>query len=156
MFTATISGRMGKDPENKGSDGKEMTAFTVAVSQRRKVGDTWQDVTTWVNCIAFGREAGTVARFGRKGAVVIATGEIEVGVWTPSNGEARPDVRMRVASVDVPRMDGGGEAAERREAPARTPSRGGGYAGGGGGYPGGGDDIPFATAEIPDPLGWVR
>ena len=96
MFTATISGRMGKDPEVKaGTDGKEYATVSVAVDQRKKVDGEWTNVTTWVRVLAFGRDAGTLGRFGRKGAVLVASGELEVGVWTGRDGDARRRSRCR-------------------------------------------------------------
>lgn len=126
MLTATVTGRLGQDPEIKtSSGGKRYANLSIATSDRRKVGSEWEDVTTWVKVVVFNeRDVGTVERFARKGSYIVATGALEVGVWTDKQGNARVNASLVASSVDVPKMAGGGAGQHtRRDYDAPTPGR---------------------------------
>lgn len=156
MLTATLSGKLGQDPEIKtSSNGKKYANLSVATSDRRKVDGEWTDVTTWVRVVVFGeRDVGTVERFARKGSYVVVSGALEVGVWTDRQGVAKPNVNLTASSVDVPKVgdSGGSRYADREPAPRSS---------GGGGYEGGwsapmDEEIPFVVGGAFDPLRrWV-
>lgn len=126
MLTATVTGRLGKDADVKTSKSdKKYAELNVAESTRRNVNGTWEDVTTWIKVLVFNeRDVGTVERFARKGSYIVATGALEVGVWTDKQGNARVNASLVASSIDVPKMgEGGGEKHTRRDYDAPTSGR---------------------------------
>jgi len=72
MINATVTGRLGKDPELKETrKGGQMLRFNVASDQG------WGDnkSTNWVGVVVFGKRAETLARILEKGTFVIVRGE---------------------------------------------------------------------------------
>lgn len=152
MFNATISGKLGQDPDIKtGRDDKKYATLSVAVSTRSKVDGEWTDITTWIRVSVFNaRDVGTVERFAHKGSYIVASGALEVGVWTDRQGVAKPNVSLTASSVDVPRVGDSGSSRYADREPAPRSSGGGGYEGGG--SDGGDGDIPFLAGGVFDPM----
>ena len=72
MINATITGRLGKDPELKETKkGGQMLRFNVASDQGW--GD--QKSTNWIGCVVFGKRAEVLERILEKGTFVIVRGE---------------------------------------------------------------------------------
>jgi single-stranded DNA-binding protein len=75
MINATITGRVGRDPESKDIGGRVLVTFSVA-SSNRKEGATWVRVSVWSE--ATGR---FVLDKVRKGARVALVGILEERTW---------------------------------------------------------------------------
>ena len=76
MIQATITGRLGADPEKKTTNsGKDFVALRVASSNRR-------DGATWVRCTVWREKLGEfVLKNCRKGARVAVAGSLEEQSW---------------------------------------------------------------------------
>ena len=96
MNKVILMGRLTRDPEIRYSQGEQSTAvarYTIAVDRRfRRDGD--QQTADFINCVAFGRTAEFLERFGRKGTKFVLEGRIQTGSYTNKDGQ-------RVYTTDV-------------------------------------------------------
>ena len=96
MNKVILMGRLTRDAEVRYSQGENSTAiarFSLAVDRRfRRDGD--EQTADFINCVAFGRTAEFMERFGRKGTKFVAEGRIQTGSYTNKDGQ-------RVYTTDV-------------------------------------------------------
>lgn len=140
MNKVILMGRLTRDAEVRYSQGESATAiarFTLAVDRRfRRDGD--EQTADFIGCVAFGKTAEFLERFGRKGTKFVLEGRIQTGSYTNKDGQ-------RVYTTDV--------VAENVEfAESKNASAGGGESFGG---PGAGMPSPSGAAgdgfmNIPD------
>lgn len=95
----TIAGHLGRDPEIKyTSNNKAVARFSVAVSERQKVGDEWQDKTEWFSVVAWERSAEYAGKYLEKGAAVLVEGRVQTREYE-KDGEKRRVVEVIASSV---------------------------------------------------------
>ena len=83
MNNVTLMGRLTRDPELKYSQaGKAYCRFTVAVNR-----DFNKDEADFINCLAFGKTAETIAEWLGKGRRIALHGRIQTGNYENKNGE---------------------------------------------------------------------
>jgi single-stranded DNA-binding protein len=83
MNNVTLMGRLTRDPELKYSQaGKAYCRFTVAVNR-----DFNKDEADFINCLAFGKTAETIAEWLGKGRKIALQGRIQTGSYQNSNGD---------------------------------------------------------------------
>lgn len=83
MNHVTLMGRLTRDPELKYSQaGKAYCRFTVAVNR-----DFNKDEADFINCLAFGKTAETIAEWLGKGRRIALQGRIQTGSYQNSNGD---------------------------------------------------------------------
>ena len=96
MNKVILMGRLTRDAEVRYSQGENSTAiarFSLAVDRRfRRDGD--EQTADFINCVAFGRTAEFLERFGRKGTKFVLDGRIQTGSYTNKDGQ-------RVYTTDV-------------------------------------------------------
>lgn len=81
--------------------GRQVAEFSVAVSVRRKNGDTWEDVRTdWANCSAWGNLIPSVAGLV-KGTLVEVEGRLTPRAYLSKEGEAKAETRVTVDRVFI-------------------------------------------------------
>lgn len=139
-----LIGNLGQDPEvrNTGS-GTAVANLRVATTERRKVGDAWQDHTEWHSVAVFGKTAENAARYLSKGRQVYVEGRLQTRKYKDRDGNDR--YSYEVVADQVRYLGGGGSEAGGRAAPSQGGSRGSGGYGGGGNQRGG--DTYYAAAE---------
>ena len=89
-------GRLTRDAEIRYSQGESSTAiarFSLAVDRRFR-RDNEEQTADFINCVAFGRTAEFLERFGRKGTKFVLEGRIQTGSYTNKDGQ-------RVYTTDV-------------------------------------------------------
>jgi single-strand DNA-binding protein len=134
MNSVHIIGNLGADPEIRATNsGTSVANLRVAVNGRRKVGDQWEDETTWLTVTAFGREADNIGKYLSKGRKVAVEGRISVRQYEDKDGNRRTATEIVAHRVHF--LGGQSEGGQRND---RAPAGGGG---------GGGDDIPFAPVD---------
>lgn len=83
------SGRMTKDPDIRYSQGEKSTAiarFTLAVDRRfKRDGD--EQTADFIGCVAFGKTAEFIEKYGRKGVKFDIVGRIQTGRYTNKDGQ---------------------------------------------------------------------
>jgi single-strand DNA-binding protein len=76
-------GNLGKDIEVKMTPaGLAIANFSIACSKSVKKGETWENKSEWVNCVAFGKTAEYLSNKAGKGTALYVEGE-----FTTSNYE---------------------------------------------------------------------
>ena len=130
MNKVLLMGRLTRDAEVRYSQGDNSMAiarFSLAVDRRVRRDSNSSDEQTadFINCVAFGRTADFLERFGRKGTKFVVEGRIQTGSYTNKDGQ-----RVYTTDVVVENL----EFAESKNAA-------------------GGNDGGFTPAERPAPSG---
>lgn len=119
--TATISGTLGKDPERIASD--KGCKFSLAVNERIKKGDNWEDYTSWIDVVAWGSLSDQIVKQLSKGSRIALTGRLRQDKWQSKEGENRSKVGLIAESFFFPKNDGngnGGRFNPETDVPADT------------------------------------
>ena len=89
MNKVALSGRLTRDVEVRYSPGAQdslaIARFTLAV-QRRKQKEEGQQTADFVSCVAFGKTAEFLEKYGRQGTKFEITGRIQTGSYTNKEG----------------------------------------------------------------------
>ena len=96
MNKVILMGRLTRDAEVRYSQGDASTAvarFSLAV-ERRFQRDSSDQNADFINCVAFGKTAEFLERFGRKGTKFVVEGRIQTGSYTNKDG-------VKVYTTDV-------------------------------------------------------
>lgn len=118
MFSKTIiCGNMGRKPTV--NQAGTVARFSVAVNGREKVGDAWEDVTTWIDCAAFGKTVQALERFGDKGRTVICEGRIKLAEFDKRDGTRGAKLEL---ACDAVRFVGKASEARPDDAPSASPA----------------------------------
>jgi single-strand DNA-binding protein len=114
-----VIGRLGKDPETRyTANGKPVTNFSVATSERWTKDGEKQERTEWHNVVAFDKLAEIMAEYLRKGSQVYIEGKLQTRKWQDKEGKDRYSTEIVASQMQ---MLGGKSAVEkpaREEAPA--------------------------------------
>lgn len=122
----TIIGNVGREPEMRFTpNGNPVTSFPVAVNDRYKSGEEWQERTEWFNVVAWNRLAETCNEFLNVGSKVYIDGRQQTRSWEGQDGQKKYRTELiasRVLFLDKPK----GEASITEETlvtetPAETP-----------------------------------
>ena len=120
MNKVILVGRLTRDAEVRYSQGENAMAvarFTLAVDRRVRRDNAGGDQTAdFTSCVAFGRTAEFLERFGRKGVKFVLEGRIQTGSYTNREGQ-------KVYTTDVV-----AENVEFAESKNASGNSGGGYA----------------------------
>mgnify|MGYP002672060113 FL=1 len=96
MNKVVLMGRLTRDAEIRYSQGENSTAisrFNLAVDRRfKRDGD--EQTADFISCVAFGRVAEFMEKFGHKGTKFVLEGRIQTGSYTNKDGQ-------RVYTTDV-------------------------------------------------------
>lgn len=86
MNKVILIGRFTRDPELKfaAGTGNAVTKFSLAVTRQFK-----RDEADFINCIAFGKQAETIAQHFTKGSQIALTGNIRTGSYDAQDGSKR-------------------------------------------------------------------
>ena len=136
MNKVILMGRLTRDAEIRYSQGENSTAiarFTLAVD-RRFHRDNEEQTADFISCVAFGKTAEFLEKFGKKGTKFVLEGRIQTGSYTNKDGQ-------RVYTTDV--------VTENVEF-AESKGNAGGNAGGGQTAPNPGAADPFAGGPAGD------
>lgn len=104
MISATIIGRLTRDPEQQQVGQYNVTHFTVASNSTRKNREGEYD-NTFVRCTVFGRQGDVIAQRFQKGQPIIVSGELSTSTWKDKQGQARTSVEMSVQNFSFTLQD---------------------------------------------------
>ena len=122
-----IIGNAGRDSELRYSaSGTAQAQFSVAVNNRRKNGDQWEDQTEWFNVIVFGDTAEKLSQYITKGAPLYVEGRLQTRSWDDKDTGAK-HYRTEVIANNIQLL--GQKDGEQRATRQSQP---------------GDDDLPFA------------
>ena len=104
MISATIIGRLTRDPEQQQAGQYNVTRFTVASNSTRKNRDGEYD-NTFVRCTVVGRQGDVIAQRFQKGQPIIVSGELSTSTWKDKQGQDRTSVEMSVQNFSFTLQD---------------------------------------------------
>ena len=82
LNTASIIGRVGKDPEARSlPSGGQVVSFSVATSRSWAKDGEKKEETEWHNVVAFGKLADIIAQYVVKGMLIYIQGRIQTRSW---------------------------------------------------------------------------
>lgn len=101
LLKSTVTGFVAVKEEPRYTEaGLPIQSFKIAHTPFRG-GQPQEDKTMWVRVTAFGVRADFVRERITKGALVQAGGDMEVGIWTTQNGDARLDITLTADYVQL-------------------------------------------------------
>lgn len=111
MNKVVLIGRLTKDPDLKftAGNGNAVSNFTLAVNRVGK--DKEAD---FINCVAFGKIAETIAQYLTKGRQLAVFGNIRTGSYEAQDGTKRYTTDVYVEGFDF--VDSGSNKQEKQEA----------------------------------------
>lgn len=122
MFTATISGNLGRAAEVKNINGKDYYKLNLAASGSRK-----DAAPTWVSVLYY-KSGDKLAEYLVAGAALLVQGRLEVKAYKDKNGDARTDVTLWADTLEITKY-----ADRDASAPAGAPAN---------------DDLPDGDGDI--------
>lgn len=101
MNHVCLIGNLTRDPELKStSSGTSVLSFSLAVNERRKVGDEWTDVPNFFDVTLFGKRAESLSSYLNKGSKVGVSGRLRWHQWETPDGSKRSKVDVVADDVD--------------------------------------------------------
>lgn len=92
---ATFVGNLGRDPDLRYTpQGTAVCSFSMAVNNRKKVGEEWVDDTLWVKVQLWRNQAESAGQHLSKGSQVLVSGRIGVEEWTGQDGKPKFTIVM--------------------------------------------------------------
>ena len=118
MNVVVLMGRMTRDAEVRYANDETHTPvarFTLAVDRRiaRNAGETTAD---FISCVAFGKRAEFMEKYGRKGTKFVIDGRIQTGSYKKSDGSTVYTTDIVVENVEFAES----KAASTGEKPAEA------------------------------------
>jgi single-strand DNA-binding protein len=88
---AQLIGRVGRDPEIRyTADGNPVASLSLATTEKMK----GQESTEWHNVVFFGKLAGVVEQYVKKGTMIYVEGKIQTDKWETKDGSKRTTVKI--------------------------------------------------------------
>lgn len=104
-----LVGRLGGDPDMRyTNNGTAVCNFSLATSEKRKVGEELQDHTEWHKIVVWGKQAEVVANNIGKGSQVHVEGSLETQKWQDKEGNNRYTTQVKAAPFGVTFLGGKG------------------------------------------------
>ena len=144
MHIITVTGNLGKDAENRTTQGGD-TVCSFSVASKQGYGD--RATTNWFRCSVWGKRAQSLGPYLLKGQQVTVSGELEVEDY-----QGKTQLNIRVNDVALQGQRGGGSQGGR-DGGSSDP---GNMHGGGWGEDALDDSVPFATCDWTADLNWKR
>lgn len=118
-----FTGNLGKDPEIRYSQsGAAVANFSIALSSRRKNGETWEDHTEWVNLVAFGKRAEVIRDYAPKGAKIRVSTSVQTRKWQDQNGQDRYTTEFVINDLELLTPKGERQEPSQQQRPAGRPA----------------------------------
>ena len=113
-----IVGNLGRDPEVRFTQGGAAVCnLSVAVGERVKKGEAWEDHTEWFRVVVFGKTAENAGQYLQKGRQVYAEGKLRQKEYEDKDGTKK---RSTEVVADVLQWLGGKGEGGRDAAPAKA------------------------------------
>lgn len=97
-----VSGNLTRDPEKRGKKDNPVLSFGIAVNDRVKKGDEWEDRPNFFDCTVFGNRAKSLSKILKKGMPVTIKGKLHYSSWENDEGEKRSKVDITVEELTIP------------------------------------------------------
>lgn len=131
MNKVMLMGRLTRDAEIRYSQGESATAiarFSLAVD-RRFHRDNDDQTADFINCVAFGKAAEFLEKFGRKGVKFVVEGRIQTGSYTNKDGQRvyTTDVVVEQMEFAESKASSGNNSNNGQSAPSPAPEGADGF-----------------------------
>ena len=103
------TGRLTRDPELRSTNsGMEILNIGLAVNDRKKVSDKWEDAPNFLDCKMFGTRAARVAGMLSKGMKVTIEGKLSYSTWKGDDGRNRSKIEVLIDNIDWAKQEPAG------------------------------------------------
>lgn len=86
----SLIGNLGKDPEVRYTQsGTAVGNLRIGVTERRKEGEEYKDITEWVSVVCFGKTAENASKYLQKGRQIFVEGRLQTRSWEDKTGQTR-------------------------------------------------------------------
>lgn len=121
----TLMGNLTRDPELRQTpNGQSVCSFSLALNRSYKDSSgEWQEMTDYVDIVAWGPLGERVAQYVTKGRPVLVSGRLQSSSWE-QDGKKRTKVEVNAQDVTFlgGRGEGGDSAPSQPSAPASKPT----------------------------------
>lgn len=102
MNIVTLTGNLTHDPEVKYTPGgTAVCEVSIAINDRKKIRDEWQDVTTYVDVTLWGRTAENAGKYLTKGRKIAVVGKLTQDSWKDKEtGKQRTELKVTADTVE--------------------------------------------------------
>lgn len=102
MNKVCISGRLTRDSELRfaAGSGNAVTRLNIAVRRNIKDKNTGKYESDFINCVAFGKQAETIAQYFQKGSQIAITGHIQTGSYNAQDGSKRYTTNIYIETFE--------------------------------------------------------
>lgn len=124
MNKVILMGRITRDAEIRYTQGGKSTAiarFSLAVDRRFKKDNDEQN-TDFISCIAFGKIAEFLEKFGRKGTKFVVDGRIQTGSYNNKDGQKVYTTDVVVENIEFAESKNSSGSGGSTNQPAPAPS----------------------------------
>jgi len=124
MNKVILMGRITRDAEIRYTQGEKSTAiarFSLAVDRRFKKDNDEQN-TDFISCIAFGKIAEFLEKFGRKGTKFVVDGRIQTGSYDNKDGQKVYTTDVVVENIEFAESKNSSGSGGSTNQPAPAPS----------------------------------
>lgn len=136
-----LIGRMVKDPELKYiPSGTSVTNFSIANNRTYAVAGEKKEMTSYFNCIAWGKQGEIIVQYCKKGHRIAVEGRLQQRSWSDQSGNKRSAVEIVVENFQFLQAKGGGAGESHEEHDQTPPETGNSHDG---------NDNPFTDDDIP-------
>lgn len=109
MNKVILMGRLTRDPDVRYSNGGSTIArFSVAVDRRFR-RENEEQTADFIGCVAFGKTAEFLEKYGKKGTKFVVEGRIQTGNYTNQEGQRVYTTDVVVENVEFAESKGSGE-----------------------------------------------
>ena len=96
-----LIGNVGGDPEFKQTQSSQLVTFSLAVKDRRKNGDSYEDHTQWFKIVHFGKGAEFSKKYIKKGMKIHVEGRLEVSTYAANDGSQQTSVSIICENINI-------------------------------------------------------
>jgi len=111
-----IVGNLGRDPEVRFTQGGAAVCnLSVAVGERVKKGEAWEEHTEWFRVVVFGKTAENAGQYLQKGRQVYVEGRLKTDKYKDKDGAEKTSVEVIANTLQWlggGKGEGGGERAK--------------------------------------------
>lgn len=152
LNVVALTGNLTKDPELRHTpSGTAVTTLRIAVNDRVKRNDEWQDAAYYFDVVVWGRNAENACQYLAKGRPIAVNGKLTWREWEAQDGTKRQSVEIvadNVQFLNSGQGGGGGGGGSSQSSQQAAAAQGDDFVPGGasasGDFPGApDDDIPF-------------
>tara|TARA_R100000808_G_C2150233_1_gene158904 strand:- start:2199 stop:2648 length:450 start_codon:yes stop_codon:yes gene_type:complete len=95
-----LIGNVGQDIELRQTNGGTSVAnIRLAMTERVKSGDRWEEQTEWIDVVVFGHNAESCSKFLRKGSTCFVEGRLSTRSWEDNQGNKRNKTEIVARNV---------------------------------------------------------